>query len=510
PLNLELKGTFEPNPGALDLSTAFVVNDFKVLTDLDIQNFENPKIVMKIKSDKLMLENWQKIIAPIGKFEMTGAAALQMSVNYENENPTYSGDVSLSAAGLRAPGLVPPVRDLSSRLVINTNHVKLAQTSMMIGESDIGVSGDVKNFNSPVINIEASSRLMNLDEMLGLPAKAELEKAAPKQVEKSAAEQDREMEAMAQGPIDLLKKNSMMRNLVFRSQTKIAKLIMKKVSMTNVAADLNFEKLVMSMKEAKMNLFGGSATSRIFVDFNGKDPEYKLGGAISGLDMDEAITSQFADLKGFLTGKTSANFDVIGAGVAPSKVKQSLRGGGQFDLKDGTWSALGVLQKIGEKIQQIPGARDKLGGVKVGNKFKTLGGRFTIENGGITLINVAMELAEGNTGLVVNGRVNFDKTIAMTGILKFVGSDIPKRIQGSDGRANVPFELRGLMMSPEVLWEKTLTPLATAYAEQEAKKAVGKAAEQGLQKIKENIKDENLKKVLENQNAKDLLKKIGF
>ncbi|MBX9767511.1 MAG: AsmA-like C-terminal region-containing protein, partial [Bdellovibrionales bacterium] len=463
-----------------------------------------------LKSDKLMLENWQKIIAPVGKFAMTGAASLNMKFNYENGAPTYAGQMELSGASMKAPGLVPPVSDLKSKLMINTDHVQMTHTSMMIGESDIGMSGDVKNFKSPVIKVDASSRLMNVDEMLGLPAKAEAEKAAAKQPEKTDQEIDREMEAMAQGPIDLLKKNPVMRNLVFQSQTKITKLIMKKIPMTNVSALVDFEKLVLSMKDARLGIFGGQATSKISVDFNGKDPAYKIGGAIKDLDMDEAIASQFSELKGFLTGKTFANFDVAGSGVVPSRVKMNLTGQGQFDLKDGTWSALSVLQKLGEKLQQVPGAKEKLGGVKVGNKFKTLGGKFTIAKGQLNLINVAMELAEGNTGLVVNGKVGFDKTMELSGKLMITASDVPKKLIGADGRAHLPFELRGPLMSPEVVWEKTLTPVATAYGEHEAKKVLGKAAEEGLQKLKENVKDENVKKLLENQNAKDLLKKIGW
>ncbi len=380
----------------------------------------------------------------------------------------------------------------------------------MIGESDLGFGGEVKNFKSPVIKLEASSRLMNLDEMLGLPAKAEAEKAASKQPEKSDQEVDREMENLAQGPIDMLKKNPVMRNLIFQSQMKITKLVMKKIAMTNVAAKVDFDKLVLSMKDARLGVFGGQATSKISVDFNGKDPSYKLAGGVKDFDIDEAIVSQFADLKGFLTGKAFANFDVSGSGVAPSKVKMSLSGQGQFDIKDGTWSALTALQKIGEKLQQVPGAKEKLGGAKIGNRFKTLSGKFTIGGGQMNLVNVTMELAEGNTGLIVNGKVGFDKSMELSGKLMMPSADIPKKLQGPDGRVQIPIEIRGALMSPDVQWEKTLAPIAAAYGEHEAKKALGKAAEQGLQKLKENVKDENIKKILENQNAKDLLKKIGF
>lgn len=510
PLNIEMQGTYEPAQGSLDLKSRLIVNDFKLQTDMIVENFDNPKVDLTLKSDKLMLENWQKIIAPVGKFGMTGAASMNMKVNYSEGVPTYNGQIELSGASLKAPGLVPPVTDLKSKLLIKTDYVQMTQTSMMIGESDIGVSGEVKNFKSPVIKVEASSRLMNVDEMLGLSPVGEPEKAATKAPEKTDQEIDREVEAMAQGPIDILKKNPVMRNLVFQSQTKITKLIMKKIEMTNVSAVVDFEKLVLSMKDARLGIFGGQASSKISVDFNGKDPTYKIGGAIKDLDMDQALAHQFADLKGFLGGKTSANFDVAGSGVVPSKVKMNLTGQGQFDLKDGTWSALSVLQKLGEKLQQIPGAKEKLGGARVGNKFKTLGGKFTIGNGQLNLINVTMELSEGNTGLVVNGKVSFNKTMELTGKLMLTANDVPKKLIGPDGRAHIPFELRGPLMSPEVVWEKTLTPVATAYGEHEAKKALGKAAEQGLQKLKENIKDENIKKVLENQNAQDLLKKIGF
>jgi hypothetical protein len=233
------------------------------------------------------------------------------------------------------------------------------------------------------------------------------------------------------------------------------------------------------------------------LDFRGPDPVYMAGGDVAGIDVNAAISSQMPPMKDSVFGNIYSHFSVTGSGVTKTKAKQTLKGSGNFRLEKGTWSALKVLQQVGEKLSSIPGAKDKLGGVNITGRFKQLKSDFNIAGGRFNIVNMIADMEEANTGLTGQGFVDFDMNMNLAGKALFPSGDIPPDLRHSDGRMFIPYEIGCQANSPCLKLESTASVVGKAYLKKEGGAALKKAAEKAVEKI-------------DNPTVKELLKKLPF
>jgi hypothetical protein len=292
-----------------------------------------------------------------------------------------------------------------------------------------------------------------------------------------------------------MKKNPVARALDFTGRMQVGKIKVNNADITDLNTELTFKELVMSLKKATAQAFGGKISFTSGVDFRGVDPAYTAAGDVSGVDVNAAITSQLPTLKDTVMGRIQSKFNVSGSGLAKAKVKQSMKGAGNFKIEKGSWAALSVLQQIGEKLKGIPGAKEKLGGVVVGNKFRQVKSDFNIAGGKFNILNMIADMEEANTTLNGVGYVDFDMNMMLAGKLLFPagGETPPNDIRASDGRFSVPYEIGCQATSPCFKPEKTLQVVGGAYLKNEGAKAAKKALEK-----------------IDNPVVQDLLKKLPF
>ena len=498
PLNFEADLTASANE--LEMRNVQAqVNDFKLALSGTVKNFEQPDLDIKLKSNKLDLEAWRPILALASDYEMSGQVGFDLGLTGRLENLRYSGSLSMRDLGMKVPGIVPRATNLTGELRFKNEEVQLEKTSIKLGASDLTFNGSVKNFSAPQIGVVVSSKLFDLDQLLPEKPKAEAPAKAESKppVAATDAETDQKVESMAKGPIDAIKKNPILKKMVFKSTTKIAKLVISKAQITDFVAQVDFVDLVLSLSNASMNAFSGSIQSKANIDFKAAEPSYNISGNVKDLEINSAVVSQFPDLADFISGRTFANLSVSGSGVAPSKVKSNLRGNGNFEIKGGRWSGLSPLKMIGEKLQSLPGAKDKIGNVVVGNKFRQLKSQFEIRDSKLILKDAVADLEEARTTLTAQGHIGFDKNMKVEGTILTPVNNPPSRINNGDGRAKIPYEIAGAVNSPSTNWGATLGPVGQAYLEEEGKKVLKK----GLEKVQESIKNDKIK---------DLLKGINF
>jgi len=512
---LRLETKLEATPSDLNLEWLHaVLKDLAVDADGTVKNFDAPVLNMHVRSSKFVLEDWKRVIGMLKDFDPHGNVDFDVKVTGPTSNINIDGVLEAHNVGAKLEALTQPISDLNAKLKFTQNSAELSQFGFKIGQSDMNARGMVKNFNKPNVVIAVSSKLFDMDSML--PKKAPEQEAAEEKAEAEAAKgkkqlTDAEIEQMAKGPLNTIRKNPMLRALVLNAKANFDKLVVHKATITNVSADVSFIDLVLALKSLKANAFNGAVNANMSVDLKPNDIVYKAGGDVNGIDINAAIASQMETLKDTVKGKTFAKFEVGGAGVTKTKAKATLAGHGNFRLEGGSWSALSVLQQIGEKLKSIPQAKDKLGGVQVSGRIRKATSDFTIGGGRFNILNLVADLEEANTGLTGQGYVDFDKNLSLAGKILTPASDpkMPSSLKAADGRAALPYEIGCLATSPCFKAEKTIGPIAQAYGKEELKKA----ASQGLQKLKENVKDERIQKVLEKVDANtvnDALKKIGF
>ncbi|MEQ1877901.1 MAG: hypothetical protein ABL958_14765, partial [Bdellovibrionia bacterium] len=168
------------------------------------------------------------------------------------------------------------------------------------------------------------------------------------------------------------------------------------------------------------------------------------------------------------------------------------------------------LKILAEKLGSIPGAKEKVAGFIVEDRFKTAKSNFTIKESKLFLESAEMDMEGSRTTLFPTGWVSFEKTLDISGqILAPIGAP-PAELRAPDGRAKIPFpHMTGSVTGPNIDSEPTVKAVAQAYFKEEGAKTVNEE----LKKLKQNVKDENVKKLLENVDEKavnDLLKGIKF
>jgi uncharacterized protein involved in outer membrane biogenesis len=466
------------------------VNDAAINFAGTVSDFSKPVINMKISGSKFNFEHWQEVLAPLKAYDMKGMASFDVRVTGPSSKPEFTGDANAEDISLKVPGLVPRITDLKSTLKFSSDSASLSNTTLKMGDSDLALSGTVKSFTKPVIRVAVESKLLDVDSLL--PKVPAGEEQAPAQAGAAAPQGS---EKSATSPIQAMKSNPVMRDLDFNGQMKVAKLRMHKAELSAVKADLTFKNLVMTLKDTSAQAFSGTGAVNATIDFRGADPTYVLGGQLSNIDVNAAITNQMPVAKDSLFGKAFAKFDINGAGITKAKVTNALKGKGNFHIDNGSWSALKAMEQVGSALQKIPGAQSAIGGVNITDKFKQLKSDFTINNGKLNIVNMIAEMEGARTAITGGGYVDFDMNMDLQGkIATPAGDDIPKDLKGPDGRLTVPYEIACKATAPCLKMDAAVKLVATAYAKKVGGDALKKAIENNTN----------------NQTVKDLLNKLPF
>ena len=116
-----------------------------------------------------------------------------------------------------------------------------------------------------------------------------------------------------------------------------------------------------------------------------------------------------------------------------------------------------------------------------------------------------MDLKEARTAVIGRGTVNFDMQANMLASIIAPLNNPPPKIRYKDGRAELPIEITGPVSTPKIDWQKMLKKVTGAYAEQAGKKVI----EKEKKKVEKKLEQE-AKKLLKSDDAKKLLKGLGF
>jgi uncharacterized protein involved in outer membrane biogenesis len=287
----------------------------------------------------------------------------------------------------------------------------------------------------------------------------------------------------------MMQANPTIKNMDLKATAQVDKLIVKNATIESLRADAYFKGLILTIKNASLKTFQGSAKAFVQFDMSSSSPSYQMTADVNGIDINQAVVSQFKDLDKAITGKANGNIIVSGVGLKQTQVKNNLKGSGKFNIKDGAWSGAIPLKKIGEKLSKIPKVGEKLSGVKVDDRFKAFNVDFSIQNAALNIQKALIDTMEANTAIEASGVVDFDQNMKMKGNVLAPIKDVPKDLKTADGRGKIPFELAGKATSPDVEWEKTVQVIAKAYAKDEGKKLLNKGVEKAKEQLGDKVKD---------------------
>ena len=142
------------------------IEDAAVDATGSVNNFASPVLNLQIVSSKFIFDHWQQVLEPLKSFDMKGSANFDVKVSGPVATMNFQGNAQLSGVSLRAPGIVPPITELNSKLAFSNETATLTGTSLKMGASDLEMDGTVKNFTKPVIAFNLKSNVMDVDSLL--------------------------------------------------------------------------------------------------------------------------------------------------------------------------------------------------------------------------------------------------------------------------------------------------------------------------------------------------------
>ena len=503
---LEMETKLQLYPDRLEIEKIKLeVNDFELTTSGSLVSFSPLKFDLRTQSNRLELNNWQKILRPVGQFSLQGKLDLDLRVSGSLEALEYKGSLNLSEGGMLMAGLKNPLRNIRAEMLLQNQKLELKQLAVESGASRVDIKGVLRDFSAPNLRLLVTSKSMKTSDWLAPMTEQEKQQKIAQAKGNQPGLSQEEIRQMLMGPIEQLKQIPLLRKAQMQAQLKIDRIEHEAIRADNFVSKLSYQNLAFELEEASMDLFAGKAVMTSRVDIQPKLPKYSMRIKAAGLDVVDASQAFVPAMKGSLTGKLDANFKLSGQGIERQDLEEHLMANGDFQLIEGSWSGMQAMKLLGEKLAKVPGVKDKAANIKMGNEFSKFFGEFGLAKGIFVLHQFQIDLKEARTALMGQGTVNFDLLANLKASVIAPAGNVPKKLRYKDGRMQIPVDISGPIKEPKVDWDKTLKLVAGAYAEEAGARVI-----EAEKKKLGNKLEQDAKKLLKGKDAKKLLKGLGL
>ncbi len=411
-----------------------------------------------------------------GGAELTVDKAIsQVSMQQLTLDATFEG-----AALPQSPMNVDMASDLEFNLT--KNHLSFVLEKLTANALEFDGKLDVTLADIPQIAFNLHSPNIDLDEFLGLNAKAdETSKAAPSEASKQTGSENTAVKATEQEP-DL----SALQGLDVTGAITIDKFKAANARMQNVQAKFSVDRGLVTLSSFSSNLYDGSIKATATLDARHSPATYSAKKSITGVKVLPLLTdvAQMDKLEG--TGNIDVN--VTGKGLAPTAMKKNLAGTIKINFADGAVNGINVAQLIRETYAKIKG--QKLEGQDNVKKtdFSAMTATLNLKNGVVTTDNLhaqspLLRIRGKGDANYINETVDFTISTSIVGSLEGQGGKDIDELKD----LTIPVNVSGAWSNPKfkVVLDDVL--------KQKAQKEI----DRGVEKLTDKIKDEKTKKAVD-------------
>ncbi|WP_162045891.1 AsmA family protein [Vibrio taketomensis] len=411
-----------------------------------------------------------------GGAELTVDKAIsQVSMQQLTLDATFEG-----AALPQSPMNVDMASDLEFNLT--KNHLSFVLEKLTANALEFDGKLDVTLADIPQIAFNLHSPNIDLDEFLGLNAKADkTSKAAPSEASKQTGSENTAVKATEQEP-DL----SALQGLDVTGAITIDKFKAANARMQNVQAKFSVDRGLVTLSSFSSNLYDGSIKATATLDARHSPATYSAKKSITGVKVLPLLTdvAQMDKLEG--TGNIDVN--VTGKGLAPTAMKKNLAGTIKINFADGAVNGINVAQLIRETYAKIKG--QKLEGQDNVKKtdFSAMTATLNLKNGVVTTDNLhaqspLLRIRGKGDANYINETVDFTISTSIVGSLEGQGGKDIDELKD----LTIPVNVSGAWSNPKfkVVLDDVL--------KQKAQKEI----DRGVEKLTDKIKDEKTKKAVD-------------
>ncbi len=368
-------------------------------------------------------------------------------------------DVAVQGALLPKPEIQLGIGVQSLVFNLQRNSLKLEGMELVLDGNRLSGALEVSDFQRPALKFRLVSDRLDIDALLGTASPSNSPEQ-PAQAASEAAAQDVQISL----PMDLL------RSLQVDGQLSVKQIKVQNLLLDNVELKIIGNKGLINLDPIKMDLYEGSYLGSLQIDARGKQPKYRVGQKLAGVQIGPLLTDYLGEDR--ISGELAANASLSTRGEWLSALKKNSNGSMSIAIKDGALKGFNLRYSIDRAKAKLSNAPEPpKQALQTDFSSLTMSGK--IRNGIFSSNDLNLQaplLRVGGAGIADLNQSRVDYRVDA----KLVGTIAGQQGAGSDELRGllIPVRIVGPFESPEVdvqLEELLKANLAKLRAREKAK-----------------------------------------
>jgi uncharacterized protein involved in outer membrane biogenesis len=432
---------------------------------------------MELVSDPVQLAGLKEMVPMLAAYQLKGVLHLNANVDKQANALRASGDVKVSDGAFHLKDTLKAPLQFQLQAGFSENTLNIIRANLTGPDSDLQLSGNVKEFLAPQFSLSLTGKSLNVDKVLVFPEAGATEKTAawPSLLPAAHAAKPKEADA---NPLVALAANPMVAKASGNLSAQLGRLTVKNAVFEQVQAKARLDNLLLKITEASLKTFGGVVKAS--GDFHLRNPalNYKTVGSVSHISAKEAFATYFPKFKNTIEGQVNANWNVSGALYPATARLRSLSGTARLTAADGVFKSVDFQDSINAAMKKVPFLKNKKP-ISVDEGFKSMVTDLKFANGTVRAEPIDVQ-PQGN-GFVIKGKSTIQESLEQESFFDVYdpSGQLPKEIR-AEGKPALALRLYGPINAPKTDYEYTVKKLAANAGKNAVKDVATKALDKVL------------------------------
>jgi len=428
-----------------------------------------------LNADPMKLDRLDEFVPMLAPYQLKGILTLNTNVDMAPESLKANGDLKIADGSFFMKDKFKESMRFHLQAGFSENSLNLTRAALSGPDTELQLTGNVKNFLAPQFSFALSGKSFNADKALVLPssAPAPTKTALFSLISTAFADEKKSVSPMAD-----MAKNPAVAKAAGTFTGKVGKVTAYGVSFDDVVVRAQLRSLMLNLQEASLKTFGGTVKTNGEFDLKSPALTYSTKGTVANISGKDAFSKYFPKYQNTVEGTMNADWNLSGA-LYPETVRiRSLKGSARMVANDGVFKSVDFQESINAAMSKIPFLKGKKP-IKVDDGFKSMTADLKFDRGVIRADPI--DVQPRNKGFVVKGKSTIQESLEQESFFDVFDPSgiLPKEIQ-QPGKPALALRLYGPLNAPKTDYEYTVKRLAKNAGTNAVKDVATKALDKFL------------------------------
>jgi AsmA protein len=392
---------------------------------------------------------------------VTGDGTLSLDVRAQGPTKNlsalnFAGTGKITNATLKLPSLTRPLQVRNSDISFSQNSASLQNVSIALGQTNVGGTLTLKNFNAPQLQFTLNADKVNVTELRQIFS---INPDQPAQQSSAARDFWRIVPQAAAQQSPAKPEPSLLTRMTGGGTVTVGVIQHDDLVLNNVHANVALDQGVIKMNPLTADVYGGKETGAVTIDMRPAQPVYTVNLKSEKVDCNKLLSS-VSNLKQTLYGALASNVNAtFNSSSSADNIARSLNGNLDLNLTNGRLMNVDLLHEVATAGKFLGG---NFGAATKGfTDLAQLTGTFDVKNG-VAQTNNLKAAIDGGT-MSAAGIVNLaDQSLNMHVIAVLnkvlsqqvggtqIGGYMNTALANNQGELVVPVIVTGTFQHPQV------------------------------------------------------------